>query len=149
MHDSDQFGEGEFLEHLSKLSGRTITNDEFYAEAAVNIELIKTARRLHEHYKTALLSNSPSKLIRSLLNEYNLTDIFDEIIISGEVGLVKPDPAIFRLALEKLDIPAADAILIDDNPQYVATAESVGMKGLQFTTNEQLLADLRNLGIDQ
>jgi putative hydrolase of the HAD superfamily len=77
--------------------------------------------------RTALLSNSWG-------NTYpreRLAELMDVIVISGEVGLRKPDPAIYRLALEQLDVsdPAA-AVFIDDAGPNIAGAEALGMHGV-------------------
>ncbi len=69
---------------------------------------------------------------------------FDGIIISGKEKLVKPDPAIFRLALERFGLEAADTLFIDDVPANVAGAENVGIAGHTFAnapTLEKWLID--------
>lgn len=55
---------------------------------------------------------------------------FDLVMMSNEIGMHKPDPAVFRLALELLDIPAANALFVDDLAENVAGAKSVGMAGI-------------------
>jgi 2-haloacid dehalogenase len=59
-------------------------------------------------------------------------DRFDGIIISGKEKLIKPDPAIFELALERFGLEAADTLFIDDVPANIAGAESVGIAGHVF-----------------
>lgn len=77
--------------------------------------------------KTGLLSNSWSTTHydRELLGE-----LFVDVVISAEVGLHKPDLAIFRLACERLGIEPANAVFVDDLRENIAAAEEVGMTGV-------------------
>lgn len=76
-----------------------------------------------------------------------LFDRFRDIVVSGTERLVKPDPAIYRLALDRFGIAAGDAIFIDDRADNVAGAESVGMRGHLFTGAAPLRAELQALGL--
>ncbi|MEA5116554.1 MAG: HAD-IA family hydrolase [Propionicimonas sp.] len=70
-----------------------------------------------------------------------------DIVVSGEEGVIKPDPAIFRLACERLGTAPEQAVFIDDSARNVAAAAEVGLTGLHFTSAEQLRADLVDLGL--
>ena len=70
-------------------------------------------------YRTALCSNSWGT---GLYPRDRLDPIFDLLVISGEVGLRKPDPAIFDLTLEKLGVDAETCVFVDDHPGHVAPA---------------------------
>ena len=76
--------------------------------------------------KVGLLSNSWG-------NHYpdDLHELFDAMVISGEVGLRKPDPVIYRLVLDKLDVPAERAIFVDDAPVNVEAATALGMRAIR------------------
>ena len=74
-------------------------------------------------------------------------DHFREIIVSGSERLVKPDAAIYRLALERFGIPAEELIFVDDRAENVAGAEAVGMRGHLFRDAETLRAELRALDL--
>lgn len=69
-------------------------------------------------------------------------DWFDGIVVSGEIGLVKPDARIYRHLLERHDLAAEDCVFIDDSAANVKGAEVVGIAGLHFTSPEQLRRDL-------
>lgn len=62
-----------------------------------------------------------------------LFDRFRDIVVSGTERVVKPDPAIYRLALDRFGVAAAAALFVDDRPENVAGAEAVGMHGHLFT----------------
>lgn len=72
---------------------------------------------------------------------------FRDVVVSGDEKLVKPDAAIYRLALERFGLRAEEAVFIDDNAANVAGANAVGIHGLLFTGEPQLRADLKELGL--
>ena len=76
-----------------------------------------------------------------------LFDRFREILVSGDEKLVKPDAAIYRLALSRFGVAASDAVFVDDRADNVAGAEAVGMTGIVFTDAAALRAALRGLGL--
>ena len=77
----------------------------------------------------------------------SLFDRFRDIVVSGDEKLVKPDPAIYRLALGRFGLRAQDAVFIDDNRANVASAASIGMTALHFVDAATLRGDLRELGL--
>lgn len=72
-------------------------------------------------------------------------DWFEGIVVSGQVGLVKPDAHIYRHLLDSHELAAEDCVFIDDSPANVKGAEAVGIAGLHFTSPEQLRSDLTAL----
>jgi 2-haloacid dehalogenase len=74
-------------------------------------------------------------------------DWFDGIVVSGEVGWIKPDARIYRHLLDRYGLQADDCLFIDDSAANVAGAEAVGIKGLHFTSPTQLRGDLTGLGL--
>jgi len=77
----------------------------------------------------------------------SMFDRFRDVVVSGDEKLVKPDPAIYRLALDRFGLQAADAVFVDDNAANVEGANAVGIHGLLFTGEPQLRADLISLGL--
>jgi 2-haloacid dehalogenase len=80
-------------------------------------------------------------------SDYAFLDHFQTIFLSGELRLIKPDPAIFRHALEGIGAPADACVFIDDNEKNVLAARSAGMAGHRFTDPESLREDLGRLGL--
>jgi 2-haloacid dehalogenase len=78
--------------------------------------------------------------------EAALFDRFRDIVVSGEEKLVKPDAAIYRLALDRFGLTADGTVFIDDNAANVAGADAVGMTGILFTGIDDLVPRLRALG---
>ena len=136
-----------FLERLSELRGRPVTLGELEASASLDEAVVEIARSLKPDYRIALLSNAPSAFIRGLLSEHDLERHFHKIVISSEVGMVKPSAEIFVHTLRELGVRPSEAIFIDDNPGHVAAAERVGITAIQFISAEQLKTELAKAGI--
>jgi putative hydrolase of the HAD superfamily len=139
----------EFLQKLSIITGQSA--QEIFAEmedgAVVDHEVLEVAERLRRHYKVGLLSNAPSDFIRSLLKEHDLEKYFDEIVISSEVGMIKPSVEIFQLMLARLKVEPNQAIFIDDNQKNINGAEIAGIQGVLYTNAPNLNKDLEKLNI--
>ena len=94
-------------------------------------EMAEFIRELRPQFKTALLSNASPQL-PELLDELEVTPLFDVIVVSGMVGVQKPDPAIYHLVLERLGLAPGEAIFVDDFAVNVEAAGRVGMQTLHF-----------------
>ncbi len=66
-------------------------------------------------------------------------NLFDGIVISGDVGLVKPDPAIFEYILKKYDLKPSDTIFIDDQPENIDAAQAMGIYSIRYTKKKGLI----------
>jgi len=82
--------------------------------------------------RTALLFNSGPEVMGRVRADHPLEARFDAVVISCEVGLAKPDPRIFRLCLERLGLPAAVTLFVDDRADNVEAASRVGLATLHF-----------------
>jgi putative hydrolase of the HAD superfamily len=71
--------------------------------------------------------------------------MFDAVVISGEVGLRKPEPEIFVLALERIGLPAGECAFVDDLPHNVAAAARQGLVGIVHRTFEETAGELEVL----
>jgi putative hydrolase of the HAD superfamily len=96
-------------------------------------------------YAVGLLTNAPRDLVRKLLGDS--IQLFDPVLISAELHLVKPSPEIFQAAIKRVGKPAAEIAFIDDTLRNVVAAQAAGLQALPFTTLTQLKADLKHLGI--
>lgn len=81
---------------------------------------------------TALISNC-AEHTRELLQQLQVDELFDDLVLSCEVGAIKPDPVIYRTALARLNVEPAAAVLVDDQPSYCAGAVAIGMRAVQVT----------------
>lgn len=97
-------------------------------------------------YQIAILSDTitpHAELIRSK----GVYEPFDPVVLSHEVGLRKPDPAIYQLTLERLGLPAAETVFIDDTPENIEAAKALGMHGVVCENPDQVQAELIQLGV--
>ena len=105
---------------------------DFWAGDRLDHDLARTIRELHIHYRTALLSNSWVRDGRALADELGLVDAFDVCVVSAEVGVVKPDPRIYHITLERLAVLPAEAVFVDDFVENVDAARRLGMQVIHF-----------------
>jgi 2-haloacid dehalogenase len=98
-------------------------------------------------YPTYALSNWSAETFEVTRARYPFLNEMDGILISGEVGVGKPDPAIFRKFLARFELVPETTVFIDDWDRNVATATSLGIVAIQFKGAAQLRADLRSLGL--
>jgi putative hydrolase of the HAD superfamily len=110
---------------------------------------LELARRLKQRYRVAILSNDSREMARARRDRLGLDAVFDRssVIISAEVGLAKPDPRIFDLAVRRLDVAPDRCLLIDDRQDNVGAARSCGLQAIQFSSAQQLEQELRRLGL--
>jgi len=81
------------------------------------------------------------------LLRYPFLEWFEDIVVSGREGLIKPDPAIFKLLLSRFGIEASRSVFIDDSPKNVYAAAQLGHHAIQFSNAVQLRRDLASLGL--
>jgi 2-haloacid dehalogenase len=94
-----------------------------------------------------VLSNFSGVLFRQARHRFPFLDWFDGIVISGDEGVVKPDPEIYRRLVDRLALTAARTVFIDDRPDNVAGAQAAGLVGLHHRTAPGLRAQLHALGV--
>lgn len=118
--------------------------DEFFAGDIVDRTLLDYIRSLRGKYKTGLISNAWGDLRDYIVRE-KFADAFDKLIISAEVGVMKPDAQIFQIALEQFGVSPKEAVFVDDFPVNIAGCEKVGIKGIHFKDPETALQQLKKL----
>jgi 2-haloacid dehalogenase len=98
-------------------------------------------------YELHALTNWSAETFPHARVRFSFLERFETILVSADVGLIKPDPAIFRLLLERIGRAPAECIYIDDNPKNVAAAAALGFDAIAFQSAPQLRAALadRNL----
>ena len=85
--------------------------------------------------KVWCLSNDLSEWSRKLRDIFKLDRYLSGFVISGDVGLRKPDPAIFEHLIRRLDVTAGDVVFVDDNPKNLDSATAVGIETILFDTS--------------
>jgi putative hydrolase of the HAD superfamily len=108
-----------------------------------NEPLIDYMRSLHERgYRMAICTNNVREWEPLWRAKLPVDEIFDEVVDSAFVGLRKPDPEIFELTLERLGVPAAEALLVDDVEMNCEAARKLGLTAICFRSTEQAIADI-------
>jgi putative hydrolase of the HAD superfamily len=94
-------------------------------------EMVEAVRRVRAAgYRTGLLTNNAREWAVTWRRVVPLDELFDVVLDSSEVGLRKPDPAIYRLACERLGVPPGECLFVDDMECNVAAARGLGMEAL-------------------
>lgn len=116
--------------------------DKYWSADELNWGLVNFIRSLRPQYKTGLLSNAWDDLRQTMRERWNIDGLFDVMIISAEVKLVKPDPRIFHLALERLQVLPGEAVFVDDVAENVTAARTEGLAAIRYLDTQQALAEL-------
>jgi len=119
-------------------------SDAFFGGDIVDRSLVEFIRGLRGSFHTGLISNAWGGLREYLVQE-KIVEIFDTIIISAEVGVVKPDAQIFKIALEQAKVHAEQAVFVDDIQANIEGCEEVGMQGVLFNDPEETLGQLKQI----
>jgi HAD superfamily hydrolase (TIGR01549 family) len=117
----------------------------FWAGDYLDSELIDFIRSLRRTCKTGLLSNAFSDLRYLATQVWKIADAFDQMIISAEVGLMKPDARIYQLAVRRLGVQPAEAVFIDDFIHNVEAARMVNLLAIHFKTPTQTKESLAKI----
>ena len=111
-------------------------------------ETVEIAKRLkHGGYPLYGLSNWSAETFPIAHRKYNFFELFDDIVLSGEVNLVKPDPAIFNLLLTRVGRTAEECLLIDDSDVNISIARELGFVPILYLSPIQLKSELTQIGL--
>ncbi len=97
--------------------------------------------------RTAILSNMGDSVLTNLEREFAWLGNFDVLVWSYQLGMAKPDPAIYRHTLENLGTRPEETLFVDDKQVNIDAAKALGMVGIEFTTIEKLREDLLAAGL--
>lgn len=93
------------------------------------------------------LSNMPEYTWRLLERKYGLAGMFDNAVLSYRHSIIKPDPAIFDIALETAGVPAKESLFVDDREENVEVAAGKGIESILFISGDQLKRELTGNGL--
>lgn len=115
---------------------------EFFAGDVIDRTILDFLRSLRGKYKTGLISNAWGDLREYLLRE-KMDDAFEHMIISAEVGVVKPEAKIFQVALEQAGVKPKEMVFVDDFAVNIEGCEKVGIKGILFKDPDSAMKQLK------
>jgi epoxide hydrolase-like predicted phosphatase len=150
--DLGQITEDDIIDYFSLYShidsSKEVIQEQVDSYLVLNTELLATIQELKdEGYRIVLLTNANASFFeRKLYPKYpDFKNIFDEIIISSEIGIVKPNTAIYRYALEKIGVDPEESLFVDDRKINVDSAIRIGMHGHIFTHTDSFKQFLSTL----
>ncbi|HSB41265.1 MAG TPA: HAD family phosphatase [Methylomirabilota bacterium] len=136
---------------LERRAGRPLPRlHEEWRKAQVAIDAnIRLVQGLRVRYRCSILSNADRSLRSRLEGELAVHHLFDDIVVSAEVGMAKPEPEIFRLAADRLGLPPETCVFVDDWDKNVEAARAVGMQAVlhRVDRGHDLRAQLAALGV--
>jgi len=96
-------------------------------------------------FKLAVLTNEGLEWAQYKLDRTGYKDYFDKIIVSAEIGEIKPDKTFFEKSLRIIDALPEECIFIDDSQENCRAAEGINIRSIHFKSPEQLVSSLENL----
>jgi len=142
----------EYFERYAQAHKEEVTpqdlREAFNELSVVDIDVVNLIIELRDKgYKTGLLTNTSSDELTPLMEKNGLFGLFDKVVISGDVGIAKPDPKIYYLIMKYMEIEPEHTFFTDDSQANVDIAIELGIESRLFTTAEQLRKDLEELKI--
>ena len=138
--------------HVSRRLGSKLSFDQFVevwnrALDPTPIHENGFLEQLAKRYRLAVLSNTDPLHVAHLEKTYGFFQLFSVRIYSCSVGASKPNPVIYKEALQACKVKAQEAVYVDDVPAYAQAAGQLGMHGIVFQSPEQLRSELRMLDV--
>ncbi len=118
-----------------------IWNDIFFLSPK-NRSIFKLVNTLRAKYKTALLSNINTLHYEYLKKNFPVFGVFDQVFLSFQLGLIKPDREIYNKVIQELKVSPQEIFYTDDRADLVQSAKELGIRGCVFASLEQLIKDL-------
>lgn len=110
----------------------TALRADYFKGDSLDTELIDLIRSLKaEGVRVGLLSND-SLSLREKLTLLEIADLFDPLVISADIGIMKPAPQAYRAVLDLMNLPPEQVLFVDDMPDNIAGANAVGMQGILY-----------------
>lgn len=146
-YDAGILDKQDFLDQIQLVTGTEPRQIESLRsnEISKNTELLSYIKELKQNYKIGLLSNIASDWITKTFLDKTEQALFDEMVFSFKEGMTKPNPQIFELICDKLDVNPSEAVMIDDIEGYCEAAERTGMKAVCYKNFAQLKAELSGI----
>lgn len=149
--DKGQINPEEFYREVTKALQARIDFETFYKiyvdVFSLNPPVLEIMRKLKKRYRLSLLSNTDVMRFGFIKRKFPEIMIFDEYILSYEVGAMKPDPQIYEFALEKARAKAEECVFIDDIEENVEAAQKLGIRGILMEPQTNLENILQALGL--
>jgi 2-haloacid dehalogenase len=110
------------------------------------VEILDEVRN-RDDLRVYVLSNFSGDLFRTARPRFAFLEWFDGLLISGDEGVIKPDPEVFEVLIDRFDLEPASTIFIDDRRENVEAARAAGLLGIHHISADDLRARLRAFGV--
>jgi putative hydrolase of the HAD superfamily len=114
-----------------------------FSKRNMNKPMVQFLADLHKSYQTGILSNAGDQTRHVMEDIFHLDRFVDDIIISAEEGIIKPDRRIYQIALDRLGAEPDTTLFVDDYPANVKGARDLGMKAVHFIDNKQAMQHIQ------
>ena len=144
--------EKELFRILSKKYGvhakrlQALSHDKYLKIVKTNKDVMMIAKTLQKDYKTCILSNV-TPMHKKHDHVMEIYSFFDHVVLSCDIGAMKPNKKIFKEAMKKLHAKPKECIYIEDREEFLETPKKLGMNVIHFKNAAQLKKDLRKNGV--
>ncbi|MGD8374011.1 MAG: HAD-IA family hydrolase [Candidatus Woesebacteria bacterium] len=146
QHDLGLITTDQYLYELSMATGMSAKQclDQMRSQRVTNEPLLNYIKdQLKPNYKIGMISNAGGDVKEYIDKKY--WSIFDTVVISCEVGVIKPDPLIFEIACQRLNVTPSQAVLVDDTQDNCDGAKSAGMVPILYTTLQDMQSEFKKI----
>ena len=135
----------ENFSHLISFEEYNEVINAIYRNEKMNKELVNWIERKKDNYTISLLTNNTSSLDKVLKEKFQIEYLFDFIFNSADIGMVKPNPEIYKHALEKTKTEPKNCLFVDDSERNVKAAKKLGIKAVLFQNNNDFFDKINYL----
>ncbi|TFB11421.1 HAD family phosphatase [Candidatus Marinimicrobia bacterium MT.SAG.2] len=152
QYDMGIISAGDFHEKIIDHLDIELSFDEFIRASNDAIEagddgIESIVNSLSKKYKLAILSNTNPVHYEYIKEKYLIIELFDHILLSYEMGTVKPDAAAYEKLIKTTSVLPSQHLFIDDRIENICAAKEIGMDGIHYISIENLRMELKNRGI--
>lgn len=150
-YETGKISTEEFYPWYGKKTGQDIDltklDERFEKVFSLNEDMAVLLRKLKKDYKLIALSNTNKANYEFITKRYDIMNVFDDYVLSYQVGSLKPEKKIYKAALEKSLCKPEECLFIDDIEKFVIAAEKLGIKTIQYKSHSYLEEKLKELKI--
>jgi len=140
-----------FYEQALEALQAALSYEDFFAlyndVFSLNSPVVETLNRLKPTYRMVMLSNTDVMRLGFIKERFPEALLFDEYVLSYEVGFTKPHPLIYQIAVDKAEVSPNECLFIDDRAENIEAARQLGIQTIHFLEDSDLEASLRDLGL--
>lgn len=148
-----QVSEEEFHRCFQELIGHEVCPQELYRAGSdifwLNEPMVPILEKLRsEGYRMVLLSNTTAAHLRFIRENFPVLDFMDELVLSYEVGAMKPEDAIYEAALKRIHCPPGNCLYVDDISENIEGGRRFGLRAEVYSDTPKFLRDLQTHGVE-